>query len=91
MIMSLLTATRELLPDIHKAAEHIELTQKIPDSLMQQLNDAGLFATAVPAEFGGPEVDPLVVFDALEIMATADASTAWVVLIISANPYLFLH
>ena len=80
---ALLSATRELLPEIHDAAEKIEEKQKILPGLMQQLSDAGLFSVAVPKEFGGPEVDPLVVFDALEMIATADASTAWVILIIS--------
>lgn len=85
----LLSATRALLPKILAAAPEIENRQVIPQALIQDLNDAGLFSVAVPTELGGPEVDPLVVFDALEMIATADASTAWVILIISANPFLF--
>lgn len=85
----LLANTRALLPDILGAAETIENSQTIPAGLMQDLSDAGLFSVAVPAELGGPELDPLTVFDALEMIASADASTAWVILIISANPFLF--
>ncbi len=85
----LIKSTRALLPDVLAAAEDIEKTQIIPPHLMQALSDAGLFSAAVPGELGGPEIDPLIVFDALELLATADASTAWVVLIISANPLLF--
>ena len=85
----LLTSTRALLPDILVAAPEIEEKQIIPPQLMQALSDAGLFSVAIPGEFGGPEVDPLVQFEALEMIASADASTAWVVLIISANPFLF--
>ncbi len=86
---ALLANTTALLPTILAAAESIENEQVIPPVLMQGLSDAGLFSVAVPSEFGGPEYDPLVVFDALEMIAGADASTAWVILIISANPFLF--
>lgn len=85
----LLQATRALLPEILAAAEDIETNQVVPPHLIEALSDAGLFSVAVPRELGGPEIDPLVQFDALELLATADGSTAWVVLIISANPLLF--
>lgn len=85
----LLAGTRALLPRILESAEDIENTQTIPQSLIEALGEAGLFSAAVPAELGGPELDPLIVFDALEMIAGADASTAWVILIISANPFLF--
>jgi len=86
---ALLRATRALLPEITAAAEEIEANQVIPPHLIQALSDAGLFSVAVPKELGGPELDPMLQFDALELLATADASTAWVTLIISANPLLF--
>ena len=85
----LLDNTRALLPGILESAQEIEDSQTIPADLLKALSDAGLFSVAVPKELGGPELDPLVVFDALEMIATADASTAWVILIISANPLLF--
>ncbi len=85
----LLSSTKALLPEITAAAESIEENQRVPDDLINKLREAGLFSVAVPKEFGGPELDPLLMFDALELLATADASTAWVTLIISANPYLF--
>ena len=87
----LLSATQSLLPEIADGAQDYELQQRIPDQLIEKLSEAGLFSVAVPREFGGPEHDPLLMFDALESLATADASTAWVVLIISANPYLFAN
>lgn len=86
---TLLVNTKKLLPKILAAAEEIESNQLIPADLITELSMAGLFSCAVPSELGGPELDPLLVFDALELLASADASTAWVILIISANPYLF--
>jgi len=85
----LLADTKKLLPRILAAAEEIENQQLIPADLIEALSAAGLFSVAVPKELGGPELDPLLMFDALELLAGADASTAWVVLIISANPFLF--
>ena len=86
---TLLRATQALLPEIARGAVEFENQQRIPGQLVEKLSNAGLFSVAVPREFGGPELDPLLMFDALELLASADASTAWVVLIISANPYLF--
>lgn len=85
----LLEATRKILPLIAENAERTEQEQKIPAEVIDALDKAGLFSVAVPKEFGGPEIDPLIMFDALELIGSIDASTAWVVLIISANPYLF--
>ena len=85
----LITAVRDMLPMIEEAAEEIENTQRVPDEIIQSIDELGLFSMAVPKEFGGSEIDPLVVFDIIEMVAEADASTAWVLLIIYANPFIF--
>lgn len=85
----LLAAVRALRPAIVEAAPSIEASGRLPPALVDALSRAGMFRAAVPREYGGDEVDPLVVFEALEDIATADASVAWVCLIISANPLLF--
>ena len=53
------------------------------------MGDAGFFRMFVPREYGGDEVSPVIVFDALEEIAMADASAAWVIMIIGCNPLLF--
>ena len=85
----LVAAARDLAPSIRAASEDIEKNRKVPDEIVAGLSDAGFFRVAVPKEFGGDETDLLVVFDALEEIARADASTAWITLIIFANPWLF--
>ena len=85
----LLAAAIELSPAILAAGDSIEENQKVPDEIVEQLADAGFFQVAVPREFGGEEPDLRTVWDALEIIANADASTAWITLIICANPWLF--
>jgi alkylation response protein AidB-like acyl-CoA dehydrogenase len=85
----LIAAARDLAPMVRAAADEIERTRKVPDEIVEKLSDAGFFRVAVPKEYGGDETDLLVVFDALEELARADASTAWITLIIFANPWLF--
>ena len=85
----LLEAVGSFLPEIEAVAEEIEKTQRVPDSIIARFDELGLFSMAVPKEFGGSEMDPLVVFEIIEMIAAVDASTAWVLLIIYANPFIF--
>lgn len=85
---ALTDAARDLAPLIAQASDQIESDRLVPYSLVDQLCDAGFFRISQPREYGGDEVDPLIVFDAIEHLAMADASTAWVIMIISSNPLL---
>lgn len=85
----LITAARDLAPEIRDASEQIEADRLVPRPIVEKLSDAGFFRVAVPKEYGGDETNLLVVFDALEEIARADGSTAWITLIIFANPWLF--
>ena len=59
------------------AAEEIERTRRIPEPLLTQLHDAGLFRMLLPEELGGGEVEPGVYVTVLEELARHDASVAW--------------
>ena len=83
----IVAAARDLSGLIAEQAEESEQSQRIPESTINQLHDAGFFRMATPKEYGGDEVDLLTAFEAYEILGAADASVAWVVLIISANPF----
>jgi len=84
----LVQAARALGPEIRDRAGEIEAARLVPADIIARLHDAGLFRCATPREFGGDELDPLIWYDVIEALAMADASVAWVALIISANPYL---
>lgn len=84
----LIEAAQALAPEIRAAAERIEREQTIPAAIIEGLRRAGFFRADLPKAYGGDELEPLVIFEALERLARADASTAWVALIISANPHL---
>ena len=68
---------RDLVPTIIAAAERTEAERKVPADLMAALHDAQLFRMCLPRTVGGGEVTLLTVIEVLQIVAAADASTAW--------------
>jgi indole-3-acetate monooxygenase len=86
----LIEAVRELLPTIRAAADEIERAGRLPDAIIEGLRQAGIFRMYVPREYGGEAVDPITALTALEDLATADASTAWVATITSGSAAFLL-
>ncbi|MEW6273014.1 MAG: acyl-CoA dehydrogenase family protein [Thermodesulfobacteriota bacterium] len=76
-----LAAARSLAGAIAAAADGIESARRVPPALAGELARAGLFRMLVPRELGGLEVEPLVMVDAIELVARADGSTGWTVAI----------
>ena len=72
-------AARDLIPMIAEAANGIEATGRLPLPLLDALHEARLFHMLSPRSIGGEEVDPITFFNAIEAIASADASTAWCV------------
>lgn len=69
---------RALLPRIAGSAEESERLRRLPEPLVTELIDAGLFRLLLPRSLGGAEVDPLTFVEILQAIASADGSTAWV-------------
>ena len=82
----LIAAALDLAGPIAASAQTVEKERRVSDSMIEQLSDAGFFRSLVPQEYGGNEVDPMIVHEALGILGAADSSTAWVAMIILANP-----
>ncbi len=68
---------RELAPVIEAAAERTEQEGAVPSDVMAQLHDAEMFRMLLPRSLGGGEADPLAAMEVMEVVAAADASTAW--------------
>jgi alkylation response protein AidB-like acyl-CoA dehydrogenase len=64
---------------IREHAGEAEQARKLPSRLVELLRRARLFDLALPASFGGLEVDVVTLVRVLEELATADAATAWAV------------
>jgi alkylation response protein AidB-like acyl-CoA dehydrogenase len=63
-----------LAPKIRAASEDIEQGRRIPQSILEAMKDAGVFAMAMPRAWGGPELDPLTQFRVIEALAMVDGS-----------------
>jgi alkylation response protein AidB-like acyl-CoA dehydrogenase len=76
-----LDAARTLGPTIRAHADESERQRRLTDALVAALRPTGLLRMALPAAFGGPEVDPLTLVDAIEELSFHDGATGWCVMI----------
>ncbi|WP_257448349.1 acyl-CoA dehydrogenase family protein [Archangium lipolyticum] len=76
-----LTAARQFAPRIATRSEEIESARQLPADLARELAGAGLFRMVVPEAYGGFELHPALVIEAVETLARADGSTGWCVMI----------
>lgn len=68
---------RGVVPVIEAAIDRIESDRRVPTDVMSALHDAELFRMCLPPWLGGGEATPLDVLQVSQIIAAADASTAW--------------
>ena len=80
-------AAAELGTIIADAADTIELAGRLPEAIVERLTDSGLNHLYLPASAGGPEVDPISAFLAVEHLARADGSVAWCAQVSTANSW----
>lgn len=69
----------QLSPLLAAAAPRIEAQRRLPADVLSALHDSGLFRLLLPRALGGAEVDPALFSQVTELLAQADASTAWCV------------
>src|SRR4051812_31533874 len=68
---------RKLVPLIAAAADRIEQERRIPNDVLQAMHAEGLFRMLLPPALNGGQIEPAVFVQVIEIIASADASTAW--------------
>lgn len=66
-----------LAPMIAAAGDRIERERRLPPELLEALHEARLFRLLVPRSLDGLELDPLAFMQIMNVVAAADASTAW--------------
>ena len=71
------TRARALAPVIAAAADRIEAAAELPADLLDALHEAALFRALLPRSLGGDEARPAEFVRMMEVIASADASTAW--------------
>ena len=73
----IVAAAKALRPLIIAARDEIDQSQRLPADLVSAMDDAGLFRPFITRSLGGPELDPLTAFRAVEQIAMADGSAGW--------------
>jgi len=68
---------RNLGPAIAAASDAIERTRRIPEPLLGQLYESGLFRLLLPRSAGGQQTEPGTCLSVIEEIARHDASVAW--------------
>lgn len=66
-------------PEIAAAVDEIDRERRLPQKLLAQLIEAGLFRMLLPRPLNGAELDPPTFVRVIEEIAKIDASTAWCV------------
>jgi alkylation response protein AidB-like acyl-CoA dehydrogenase len=75
------TAAKSLAPLILAAREEGEQIRRVPPRVAEALAEAGLLQMFLPRSMGGPELDPLTVFRAIEEISKTDGSIGWCAMI----------
>ena len=73
----IVAAAKSLRPQIIAARDEIEVSQRMPRELVSAMDDAGFFRPFVTRALGGPELDPITVFRAVEQISMVDGSVGW--------------
>jgi alkylation response protein AidB-like acyl-CoA dehydrogenase len=67
--------------ELRQRADAIEKERRLPRDLSERFARAGLYRSCVPEAYGGLELAPATTMRAIETLAQADGSAAWVVFI----------
>jgi indole-3-acetate monooxygenase len=72
-----LARARDLGPAIAAAADEIERTQTIPESILARIHEARLARMLLPLSAGGDQVEPWTYLRAIEEISRHDGSVGW--------------
>jgi alkylation response protein AidB-like acyl-CoA dehydrogenase len=78
-------AAAEVAEIIEANADEAEQARRLPAATVSALVDADLMRMCVPAEYGGPEVDPASMIEAIAQVAHADGAAGWCSMIASTT------
>jgi len=81
----LLATAHELAPRVAARSNEIEAARRLPADLAHELAQAGLFRMLIPEAYGGLELHPAAFLEVIEVIARADGSTGWCVMIGAAT------
>jgi alkylation response protein AidB-like acyl-CoA dehydrogenase len=84
-MVTLVDAAHDLTELIEAHADLAERNRRLPGETVAALTDAGLMRMCAPAQYGGPEADPLTLLEAVAVLAFADGAAGWCSMIASTT------
>ena len=82
---TIVDAAHDLAELIEAHADDGERIRRLPMATVKALSDAELMRMCVPAVYGGPEVDPVTLVEAIEAVAHSDGGAGWCTMIASTT------
>jgi alkylation response protein AidB-like acyl-CoA dehydrogenase len=82
---ALLATARAILPYLSSKSDEIGAARRIPEEVGQRLAESGLWSIMRPMRFGGTEAPIDLMYRITQMLATADASVAWVYVVLSTH------
>ena len=82
---TIVDTARDLAELIEAHADDGERVRRLPLPTVKALADAGLMRMCVPSVYGGPEVDPVTMVEAIAAVAHADGAAGWCTMIASTT------
>lgn len=77
----ILANIRALRPSLQARGAEIEELRRIPEDVLEAVRQTGAFRMMMPRAWGGPEMNPMQLNEALEELAVGNAAVAWCVMI----------
>ena len=87
-MVDLLQKARELGPSLADRSEQIETARTLPDDVVTDLTNAGLFRMFTPTSLGGPEADVATAIDVIAEVSRHDGAAGWCVMIAGTTSLL---
>ena len=84
----LVARARALVPLIAACAKDARQARRVPDQIIAQIAEAGLFRILQPAGWGGYEMKPETFYEVLIALAEGDMSVGWVYGVLGVHPWL---
>jgi 3-hydroxy-9,10-secoandrosta-1,3,5(10)-triene-9,17-dione monooxygenase len=76
---------RALLPALRERAPYAEQLRRLPDETLSEFQEAGLFRALQPKRYGGYELDPGTLYQAVMEVGTVCGSSAWILGVIGVH------
>jgi 3-hydroxy-9,10-secoandrosta-1,3,5(10)-triene-9,17-dione monooxygenase len=84
----LVARARAMVPHVAACAAAARQARRVSESVIAQMEHAGLFRVLQPARWGGYEMKPEAFYDVLMALAEGDMSVGWVYGVLGVHPWL---